>query len=207
MPIDLDEFCRLHPVLLHLSLGTHEQLLSQGLLSASELLAASGNGDSAATLEKARVEARQIQHKTLGPVWLNDQSPLTASVLRRCTFPVGMTSENYINYLNQHVFFWPSEERLQRFVHAIRARHRSRVIVEVETRSFIQQYQHSMLFSPQNSGAPYGGNPTAREKFYSVDEFDFEYWAKKRRSRKKAIVEVVLSGQMSNTELLKFREA
>ncbi len=199
MPITPDELSTLYPKLYHVSFASNvASVLQSGLKCAAALKIEAG------LKSEQRPEARLRSTPLQEGVTLNDQLPMCGNVWRKCRLPDGMSEPSkWFRYLDQHIFFWTTEERLAIFLKTRRKLRYESVVFQVDTLALLQAFEpQEILLSEQNTGGPYAPNPTPRVRFASFEAFLFLEVAKLRRSRKEAIVEVVLHVPMNRPELL-----
>ena len=106
-----EDLAKRHPRLFHLTLPYLMPVIEQhGLLSTSTMLDGMGPDDaSCAAIERARRPAAvPLDHPTLGPIILNNQTPMTEKALAGC-LDDGLTPADWLLTLNRQVFFWCSE--------------------------------------------------------------------------------------------------
>ena len=81
-------------------------------------------------------------------VTLRDQLPMPPGALARCL--VGMTPGEWYQLLNQRVFFWWGQERLERHLHACSGR--PQVLLTLPTAPLLEQYGAQASVTPINTG-------------------------------------------------------
>ena len=103
----------------------------------------------------------------------------------------GMKPDEWYRLLNSKVFFWLTEERLERLLRARAYRSSGHTILVLDSKSLIDDLTSSVTLSPLNSGATiYKPQPRGEFTFRTIEDFDFELW--KKRGRKKAIAELAI---------------
>jgi hypothetical protein len=66
-------------------------------------------------------------------------------------------------------------------------------IITIDTKEFLDKYSESVTLSPINSGSTiFNPQPRGPETFLSLNDFPYEYWKLKRKSKSKAIVELTV---------------
>jgi hypothetical protein len=98
-----------------------------------------------------RAESVPIQHPYYGTAWIRDNKPINETVLRRTL--VGMSENEWYRTLNARVFFWLSEDRLDRLRNAPPYRDRSHDVLVLSTERLLEAHGHIVELSPLNSGA------------------------------------------------------
>jgi len=118
--ITAEEFARHYPRVYHMAeAGTWQSIERLGLMSTSALLDRFGvNGKRRFDLEAChRPESEPIQHEKFGIAVIRDQKPMSDRGLLKCLLD-GLTPSQWYKNLNGKVFFWVSEERLNRLLAA-----------------------------------------------------------------------------------------
>lgn len=134
-------------------------------------------------------------------VWLNDQIPMSRSVLYRCELPSGQSAQQWVNYLDEHVFFWATKERLGRFLYVREERGYKSHVFRIQTKTLIETLGKDVWLSQQNSGGPHPQKPTPRYSFVRFDSEELHHWYSKD-DKLKDVVEVVVRGQIVPHHLL-----
>jgi hypothetical protein len=172
--MDLQEFIRKRPYLYHLTERRNLDLIvsAGSLYSTVELIGMSDAADKSDFLT-----TRRASHATVSIngriVYIRDQQPLTKA-LDRCLTD-GWKREQFIRFLNDRVFFWPTEKRLG--LHFERYQDESPVILRLPTAAVIQQNKNP-LFTHLNSGATRcipkyrGAPPRGKDTFRSAKRYD-----------------------------------
>jgi hypothetical protein len=137
--------------------GSWDSVQRQGLLSTSALLDLfEVSGDERAVLEAARrPESVEITHVAHGSAWIRDNKPINETVLRRTL--VGMSEADWYRTLNGRVFFWLTEDRLNRLRNAPPYRERSHDILTLDTRALLAALEDVVELAHLNSGAVHPG--------------------------------------------------
>lgn len=120
---------------------------------------------------------------------------MSDSGLKRCLS--GMTVKKWYRLLNGKVFFWLTEERLLRMLHARPYREKEHCVLVVKTQSLVTAHEDRIHLSPINSGCtkPY---PAARSSatFKKIKDYPFDEWRRKRGESGDAIVELAIEKQV-----------
>lgn len=197
-PSELDEVISDSPYLYHMAMKDSWASIQQhGLLPTNELLDLFEVDDEERTslTTKRRPQCVKIVHATYGVAIVRDQIPLHDSDLLKC-LTGGLTPQDWHAVLNERVFFWLTEERLERLMCAGAYRKSQHLILKVPTGQIIDDFRNSIELSPMNSGCtkPFP-HPRGPETFLSIDDYPYEFW-KKTRKRKagERVVELTVIG-------------
>lgn len=133
--------------------GSWASIRRHGLLSTTALLDLYGvNGDKRLALEaRHRAESMPINHPTYGRAVVRDQKPMSDDALRRC-LQDGLTPERWYRILNSKVFFWLTEERLERLLGAAAYADRTHDVIVLDTESLLAAHAPSVSLAPMNTG-------------------------------------------------------
>lgn len=128
---------------------------------------------------------------------LNDHLPLGMKALQAC-LDDGWSPADWIAHLNQHVFFWPSEERLLSLLNARMNREREREVLVFDTLSLVSAHAARTHLSPINSGAT--TRKAARRgaaTFTPIAAHSFAQWRRLRGKRQPdELAEIVVLGDV-----------
>lgn len=185
--MDAERLTALHPVLYHMADARNfESIERRGLLSTSALLDGLGVfGDARVNLEAAHRPNTVALTGTDGTVWVRDQHPLEPAVLVACL--EGVSPEEWYRTLNSRVFFWPTQERLERMLKAYGRSEQA--VFEVDTAGLLERYAFRIELSHINSGYAGSRYPAARRGSHTfVPLEDYAYSAKNK------IAEVTVRG-------------
>lgn len=118
-----------------------------------------------------RPESVEIRHPDYGAAWIRDNKPINETVLRRTL--TGMTEEEWYRTLNSRVFFWLTEERLERLRNAPPYRNRCHDVLVFSTERLLERHLAAVELSPINSGAvhPAADYPRGVGTFSCIDEY------------------------------------
>jgi hypothetical protein len=126
-----------------------------------------------------------------GKAVIRDQKPMRDSALEKCLCD-GLTPKDWYLKLNQRVFFWVSQERLNRLLSARAYRSQQHCILTVDTAEMVRRHANHITLAHINSGSTiYTPQPRGKDTFRSIAEYPFDYWRRKR-SAKDAVVELVV---------------
>jgi hypothetical protein len=152
--ISTDEFANHYPRLYHMAeKDSWESIKTHGLLSTSALLDLFEiHGATRVAIESNhRPESVIIRHPELGSATIRDQKPMRESALLSCLN--GCTPREWYRFLNRHVFFWVSEERVRVLLRARAYRKNEHLVLTLDTSALLYAYHKSALLSPINSGS------------------------------------------------------
>src|SRR4051812_18981479 len=157
-------------------LGSQPSILKYGLLSTEALLDLFEiqGPQRDALLRQHRSESATITHPEHGTAIVRDQKPMNSTTLGKCL--TDMTPEEWYEHLNKRVFFWVSEDRLERMLAAGAYRDREHTVLELDTGGLLAAYLDNVKLSPMNSGAtfPMGATPRGSRTFLSLAEYPWE---------------------------------
>lgn len=188
----VDLFCSRYPKLYHMtSENSADSIMKIGLLSASALcdLAEIDDGMREKILNNIRSKKFFIESSNGRKFCIRDQSPLSASRLQRALEDCSIVE--WLNILNSHVFFWPTEERLRRLVNAELYRNENNDILVVDSRKLFSDFHGTIKLSRINSGStkpiPF---PRGKRTFMPLGEYPLVERLSKYRSN--AVAEVLI---------------
>lgn len=181
------------PRLFHMAeAGSWPSIQQHGLLSTTALLDLfEVTGDERDAIEAARrAESVEIVHPKLGAVWIRDNRPINATVLRRTL--VGMSEPDWYRTLNERVFFWLTEDRLDRLRGAGPYRERKHDVLTIDTALLLGSHGDQVELSHLNSGAVHAGAtyPRGAGTFAAIETYP---WTQRlRTARQEPIVELTV---------------
>lgn len=185
--MDPDRLAALHPLLYHMADARNwESIERRGLLSTSALLDQLGvAGDPRVKVEAAHRPNTLALTNADGTVYVRDQHPLEPDALATCLD--GVSPETWYRTLNARVFFWPTQDRLERMLKAYGRSEQA--IFEVDTQRVLERYADRLELSHINSGYASSRYPAAKRGRYTfVPLRDYAYSAKNK------IAEVTVRG-------------
>jgi hypothetical protein len=129
----------------------------------------------AAIMGQRRSESVTIQCPGLGTVVIRDQAPLREQFLTD-SLDGGMTVQQWLDILNNRVFFWLHPVRLAELLDAQRYRNRAHDVIVVDTASLVGAHAERLRLSPINSGATLYPNapPRGARTFVPIGEYPYE---------------------------------
>jgi hypothetical protein len=189
MGIKAKEFVARYPRLYHATRVGGWCLIDQiGILSTSALLDHfEVNGKDRENIEsKHRAGSVEIPDRPCPCATIRDQKPMSENALRRCL--VGMTPREWYELLNRKVFFWVTEDRLNRLLAAYPGEGHD--VITIDTARLVERYSNKIKLSHINAGA--AGPAFAkrgRDLFKSFEEFPTGLW---RQEGKRAVAELTI---------------
>jgi hypothetical protein len=155
---------------------------AHGLLSTSALLDLfEYKGEKRDAIEsRYRAESVVIEHPKLGKATIRDQGPMHSDeVVKR--FLDDLTPAQWYRMLNSRVFFWLTDERLEKLLGAGLYRERPHMVLELDTAAVLERYLDQVTLSPINSGAIFPGGK-ARRGPQTFSRFEGYPWKTRARS-------------------------
>lgn len=197
--ISVELLVDLHPRLYHMaSDGSWPSIQRHGLLSTSALLDLFEIvGEERDALEsRHRPETVPIRHPLHGTAWIRDQKPMTDEGARRALAGTGLTPVDWYRLLNRRVFFWTTEERLDRMLGAAPYRDDYHTVLTIDTRILLDRHQERVTLSPINSGVtrPFP-SPRGPATFQPLATFPYLRY-RQLRGRLGAVVELAVARQV-----------
>jgi hypothetical protein len=156
--ISADQLVAVYPRLYHMAhAGAWPSIQKHGLRSTSALLDLYGiTGQKRFNYESShRLESYAIENIVHGSAIIRDQKPMPPKLLERCL--TDGTPRKWYEHLNNKVFFWPTEDRLQKMLHTYR--HEPRIVLTISTEQLLTHHKKDVAISPINSGAPFPMKP------------------------------------------------
>jgi hypothetical protein len=167
----------------------HGLLCTEALLKLFEI-----DSNLASTLlNERRPKSVPISHSILGQAVVRDQIPMHESDLLRCLRD-GLTPKDWYKLLNERVFFWLTEERLERLLCAGAYRNLKHLVLKVPTRVIIERYYDNIELAPMNTGCTKPmPHPRGADTFLPIEKYPYAAW-KKKRKRGERVVELTVIG-------------
>ncbi len=181
-----EELATRHPYLYHVTEpGAWKNIKQNGLLSTTRLLDLFEiDKEKRIIIEtKRRPSSLVIEHSRYGKAIINDNLPLNEKSLAKC-LDHGLTPADWLRILNSRVFFWASQDGLDRLLGARLNRDRVRVVLVVDTLSLAKAYADHIELCPINSGATI--RKAARRglnTFSPLGQYSFNEWSRLRGQR------------------------
>jgi hypothetical protein len=196
-----DYIGRRWPRLFHMAeAGSWPSIQRHGLLSTSALLDLFEiDGARRAAIESARRPVSvPISHPVYGTAHIRDNKPINATVLARTL--VGMTSSEWYRTLNARVFFWFTEDRLDRLRNAPAYRDRNHDILTIDTAALLDVHADRVELAPINTGAVFAGAKVTRgiDTFQPIDRYP---WLERcRTASAEPIVELTVPYSLTDVD-------
>jgi hypothetical protein len=153
-----------------------ESIFRHGLLSTTALLDLFEiQGPEREVIEDCRRPASvPITHPAHGYATIRDQKPISEKKLAK-SLRDGLTPAAWYRRLNDKVFFWLTEKRLETLLNAREYRNTRRLILTVDSRPLLEAYREKVVLSPMNSGntSPFA-HPRGADTFLPLDSYPFE---------------------------------
>lgn len=189
-----DELIRRFPTLYHMAEdNTWPTIKQHGLLSTAALLDLFDADARTRTevLGQVRRSKIALEHPLHGTAVVRDQRPL--KFLDRCLTP-GTTPQQFLDALNNRVFFWLTYERLQRLLGANLYRNHPQTVLHIDTAALLDQHRDAIQLAPYNTGSMHvpTAPPRGADVFVDLDDYPYEQWEKKRGRRQDAVVELTV---------------
>jgi hypothetical protein len=200
MVMDISAFAERYPRLWHMAEVENWELIQEhGLLSTSALLDLFGyEGTAREEIESSfRASSMVIENETLGKATIRDQGPMYGDeVVSR--FLDHLTPAEWYRMLNRRVFFWLTEERLEKLLGAGLYRQRPHMVLELDTAGLLDRHLEGVTLSPINSGAIFRAGKTRRGP-QTFKRFADYSWAERAKSRE-LVVELAVDHSVPNLD-------
>ena len=200
MAVSVDQLASRHPTLYHMahrdswrSIRQHGLLSTRALLSLFEVPSQDANR----ILSSHRAESVEIRHSIRGSAVIRDQKPMSDEGLWRA-LQDDLTPADWYQILNDKVFFWPSEDRLQRMMNAPPYRRQEHVVLVARTDALLRAVRDRVLLSPLNSGATRPmPHPRGLETFQPMDSYP--YFERKQKGLD-PVAEIAIADRVADVE-------
>lgn len=193
MGIDAQKIANLHPRLYHMAeFGSWQSIRTRGLLSTSALLDAYGIvGKERESIERSlRRRSVEIASADGEVAVIRDQRPMSEKKLERC-LQDGLTSKDWYQILNERVFFWLTEQRLETLMRAYSGH--AQLVLEVDTVQLLERYWERIELTPMNTGCTSPmAFPRGLSSFQAPANYPYLENVKKKGGVRKAIVELTV---------------
>lgn len=171
--VEVEELVGHYPRLYHMAArGSWPSIRDTGLLPTRRLVDECDPAPAVreAVLGRRRTESVTLQHPVHGAVVIRDQAPLREHILTAVL--TDMTVRQWLDVLNDRVFFWPDERRLAELLRARRYRDSEHDVLVVDTATLVAAHRDRIRLSELNSGATLYPNapPRGSGTFRSIEE-------------------------------------
>ncbi len=191
--MDPARLASLHPTLYHMAEdGSWPSIREGGLLSTQAIidLYQPDEETRATILSSVRRTKITLTSTELGDITIRDQLP--AKFLETCMND-GVDPAEYLDALNNRVFFWVSLHRLGRLLNARHYRHLRHTVLHIDTGALLEEYSGVQL-APYNTGSMHV--PTAPKRgpdiFADLADYPYDEWVARRGRSGEHIVEVTI---------------
>lgn len=132
-----------------------------------------------------------LSHPIYGTVTIRDQAPL--KFLTAC-LDEGTSPQQYLDALNERVYFWATKQRLNKLLNARRYRPHPQIVLHVDTERLVARHFDSIELAPYNTGSMHVPSSPKRgaDVFKPIATYPHDYWRQRRGSRGEALVEVTV---------------
>jgi hypothetical protein len=162
--------------------GSWPNIKKHGLLSTSALLDKwECSGPKREAIEcKLRPEKVSIYHKDYGKAVIRDQKAMQPERLKKC-LPKNITIEDWCKFINKRVFFWADWIDLKILLSANEYVYKSHIVIAVDTRQLLQQYESKVTLSPINTGSTFpkkekiDPEPRSFATFQKIPEYTYRW--------------------------------
>ena len=179
----VDQLVANYPRLYHMAAeGAWPSIQQHGLLPTTHLVESAQlpAAERARMVEQRRPVSTVITHPAYGQLTIRDQAPLKEHNLAPAL--TDMTIQQWLEILNNRVFFWLRPERLGRLLGARLYRNRPQDVLTLDTRSLVEANLANVRLSPINSGSTIFPHAVARGSttFLPIEQYPF---AERRKTR------------------------
>lgn len=158
-----------------------DNICQHGLLSTTALLDLfEYEGQGRFEIEsQLRLKTFRITHATHGVAYIRDQDPMRdrpedGICLDKCL--VGITPQQWFEFLNKKVFFWADLTGLNYMLGARLYRDRSHYVITVDTQKLMDRYAKKISLSSLNSGSLYRRKPRSLDTFKPISQYPQMRW-------------------------------
>lgn len=133
--------------------GALAQIEKYGLLSTEatlDLLKVTGTRRTDLLLKRRPASVR-LEDPQIGTFVLRDQIPMRDAVLAQCL--AGMSIPEWYRLLNERVFMWATQRRVETLLAARAYRKSEHLILTIDTKALVTKYEEQIRLSVINSGA------------------------------------------------------
>jgi hypothetical protein len=192
--VDAREFAKRYPTLFHMADGSAwPSIRRHGLLSTKAIvdLYDPPEAERAAILSGRRLASTTLGNADLGEITIRDQLPL--KFLDAC-LKEGVAPQDFLDALNERVYFWLSETRLERLLKARAYRDRAQLVLHIDTRELFEVHGSEVELAPYNTGSAHVPNVPKRgpDVFVPLANYPHDDWRRKRGPSGEAVVELTI---------------
>jgi hypothetical protein len=199
--VRVDDLVHHYPRLFHMAAcGSWPSIRARGLLTTRQMVDACDPGPDVreAVLGRRREDSVLLTHPVHGDVVIRDQSPLRAHILDASL--TDMTVRQWLDVLNDRVFFWLHPDRLGELLRARRYRDAEHDVLTVDTASLVAAHRDRIRLSALNSGATLYPNapPRGSGTFRTIG--DYPWRPRRTRGPKDGIAELAVLGGVPDVD-------
>ena len=155
--------------------GAWPSIQQIGLRTTRQLVEESDAGQDARQeiLGQRRRDSVRLSHDRVGPVVVRDQRPLQVHNLESAL--TDMSVPQWLDVLNDRVFFWAHPARLERLLSARPYRGLTHDVLVLDTAALLERHLDRVRLTGMNTGATIFPNPVRRgsDTFQTVEAFPF----------------------------------
>jgi hypothetical protein len=155
--------------------GAWPAIQKHGLWS-TEAIARDLPPDQAAALRGHRPEIVEVDHPVLGRIVVRDQKLINMATLEKA-LPSLMSADDWLGILNRRVFFFPTDEAVERLRSSRAYKDGTHTVLIVDTESLLSAHRHRVELASINTGSATGGRTPgkrARDTFQPIERFGVE---------------------------------
>lgn len=142
---------------------------------------------------RRRPRSVTVSHPAHGDAVIRDQIPMYDHHLEKCLRD-GLTPRDWHERLNERVFFWLTEDRLERLLCAGAYKKEEHIVLTVNTASLIAKHRDRIELCPMNSGCTRPvAHPRGKETFLPIAKYPYAQWRATRRAQE-AVIELTVIG-------------
>lgn len=147
---------------------------------------------------RRRPASVRIEHPTHGSATVRDQIPMFDHHLQSCLTD-GLAPVDWHRRLNERVFFWLTEDRLQRLLCAGAYRGQDHLVLTLDAAALVADHRDRIELAPINTGCtrPFA-TPRGVGTFQPISSYPYSEWRRRGRSRREAVVELTVIGGIGN---------
>lgn len=191
------DLVRLYPTLFHTAAdGRWLSIHEHGLLS-TEAVLQKWEVDEARRRElltTVRSESTAIEHPVLGSAVVRDQGPIHEPSLRECL--TDLTVEQWLQKLNERVFFFLQRGQVDGLVGARRYRDTPSLVLIIDTASLVAAHEERIELCRINSGFAqrHSKSPRGSDTFMSIADYPHPHRAEPGRADRPDVKELTVLG-------------